>query len=618
MMFHAQLRQSLVLAWVGVLAASGTAWAQNGTGLHIETRVQASADDAEESALGAVDHGSSDLELVLEDSTQLIGIRFDGVAVPQGATIRDPAPWPRKGESGPDQRTPDVSPIVQEIVSRPGWSRGNALVLFVSGSGKRVAESFDGTPSGAPLLSLRFASDGSEPPPPDEPPPPVVPGLPAFPGAEGFGSHSVGGRGGRVIQVTNLNDDGPGSLRAALEASGPRIVVFRVAGTLELDSSIEVQNPYVTLAGQTAPGQGITLKNSSRNAKTPLKLETHDVIVRYIRSRPGSNLNETGTLDALTISNDDADVYNVIVDHGSFSWATDEVTNIYYDSHDITVQWSIIAEGLDCSTHIENGERQCHSMGMLLGSDGSRDYSIHHNFFAHNRNRNPRIKTMGTVDVVNNVVYNSGTGNGWRSATYVHGERAVVPANYIANYFKPGPDSGAAAWFIDTAETVRIYAEGNAVPNAVIDPDSRSMLVDTRHPAPAITTTSAAEAYEQVLAEAGASRGLNCDGTVYVSRDSVDARIVNEAVQGTGKIINEPEEVGGWPELLGGTPCPDSDRDGMPDEFEVLHGFDPEDPTDGSRDSDGDGYTNVEEFLNSTTPRETRGGPSPPRLLSPS
>ena len=132
------------------------------------------------------------------------------------------------------------------------------------------------------------------------------------------------------------------------------------------------------------------------------------MIARDIRSRPGSNLNETGTLDALTISNEDADVYNVIVDHGSFSWATDEVTNIYYDSHDITVQWSIIAEGLDCSTHIEDGERQCHSMGMLLGSEGSRNYSIHHNLFAHNNARNPRVSGVISSDIVNNVMYDWG------------------------------------------------------------------------------------------------------------------------------------------------------------------------------------------------------------------
>ena len=426
--------------------------------------------------------------------------------------------------------------------------------------------------------------------------------LPAFPGAEGFGADALGGRGGRVIEVTNLKDSGSGSLRAALEASGPRIVVFRVGGTIDLNSSIEILNPYVTVAGQTAPGGGVTLRNSSQSAKTPLKVKTHDVVVRYIRSRPGSNPAEIGTLDAITIANETGDVHNVIVDHSSFSWATDEVTNIYYAAHDVTVQWSIIAEGLDCSTHIENGVRQCHSMGMLLGEVGSHNYSIHHNLFAHNRHRNPRAKTMGTVDVVNNVVYNPGWGDDWRSPTDVNGERAIVPINYVANYFKPGADTGAATWYIDTVAVVQVYAEGNVVPHEVIDPDSVGMLVSTRHPAPAVATTSAAEAYVEVLAHAGASRGVQCDGTIYERRDSADTRVVNDVVQGTGRIINEPSEVGGWPVLGSGTPCQDQDHDGMPDAFETRFGLDPEDASDAQQDLDGDGYPNVEEFLNASTP----------------
>ena len=423
------------------------------------------------------------------------------------------------------------------------------------------------------------------------------PSLPAFPGAEGFGAQSIGGRGGRVIEVTNLNDAGPGSLRAAIEASGPRTVVFRVGGTIELDSSLEVQNPYLTVAGQTAPGDGITLKNSPLSAGTPLKIKTHDVIIRYIRSRPGSNSDEIGTLDALTIFNETDGLQDVIIDHGSFSWATDEVVNVYYAAHNITIQWSIIAEGLDCSTHVENGELQCHSMGMLLGSDGSRDMSIHHNLFAHNRHRNPRIKTMGTIDVVNNVVYNSGSGNGWRSPTYVHGGRGVVPANYVGNYFKPGFDTGAAEWFIDTKEIVEVYVEGNIVPNEVIDPASVDMLVDTRHDTPPIVTTSAPVAYVQVLEQAGSSRGLECDGTPYARRDSADLRIVEEVRNGTGWIIDEPEEVGGWPVLYAGVACADGDHDGMPDEWEVLKELDAADPSD-RNDLAPSGYTWLETYLN--------------------
>jgi len=422
--------------------------------------------------------------------------------------------------------------------------------------------------------------------------------IPAFPGAEGFGATTIGGRGGRVIEVTNLNDSGPGSLRAALVASGPRIVVFTIGGTIELDSSIEIINPYLTIAGQTVPGDGITLRNSPKNAHTPLKIETHDVVVRNIRSRPGSNTTETGTLDAITISSKSGNMYNVVVDHCSFSWATDEVANIYYAAHDVTVQWCIISEALDCATHVESGELQCHSMGMLIGSAGSTNISIHHNLFAHNRHRNPKIKTSGLVDVVNNVVYNSGFDKGWQSPTYVVGEYTIVPVNYIGNYFKPGVNTGSADWFINTKGDVKIYLERNFAPKEVIMPEKQDRVVYERHLAPTVTTTSAQEAFDLVLAHAGASLGLNCDGNVFQRRDTVDERIINEVGQGTGRIINDPSEVGGWPVIAAGTPCPDTDHDGMPDMWENLNGFNPNDPSDGPADADGDGYTNVEEYLN--------------------
>ncbi|MBE9067132.1 hypothetical protein IQ260_10740 [Leptolyngbya cf. ectocarpi LEGE 11479] len=426
--------------------------------------------------------------------------------------------------------------------------------------------------------------------------------IPAFPGAEGFGAKSVGGRGGRVFEVTNLNDRGPGSLRAAIEAEGPRTVVFRVGGTIELESSLRIENPYITIAGQTAPGGGITLRNSADHARTPLIIQTNDVIVRHIRSRPGGNVNEIGTLDAITIASDKQNVYNVIVDHSSFSWATDEVANIYYDAHDITIQWSILSEGLDCSTHIEAGERQCHSTGLLIGSNGAENISIHHNLFAHNRNRNPRIKTTGLVDVVNNVIYNPGFGPSYRSPSYVHGGRAVVPVNYIGNFFKPGADTGSADWFIDTKQDVQVYLEGNVSPTQVIDPESLEEVVPIRHAAAPITTTSAQVAYDKILEQAGASYGLACDGTRFIRRDPVDTRIIQEVQQGSGQIIDDPMDVGGWPQLSAGIPCLDTDRDGMPDAFEALYGFNPSNLSDSTEDADGDVYTNLEEYLNGTNP----------------
>lgn len=430
--------------------------------------------------------------------------------------------------------------------------------------------------------------------------------LPAFPGAEGFGSTSIGGRGGRVIEVTNLNDRGSGSLRAAIETEGARIVVFKVAGIIELDSTLKIANPYITIAGQTAPGGGITLKNSPKNTKPALKIKTHDVVVRYIRSRPGSNPNEAGedgTLDALTIASGSEEVYNIIVDHSSFSWATDEVVSVFFDAHDITIQWSIIAEGLDCSTHVEDDQRQCHSMGLLLASDGQQNISIHHNLFAHNRRRNPLVKTTGVVDIVNNVVYNSGFGENSFAPTHVRGDYGLSPVNYIGNYFKPGVNSGSSDWFIDTKnEPVEIYIESNVIPHQVMHPESLEWVIANPHPAAKVTQTSARKAYQLVLAEAGASRGLNNDRTFFRRRDDVDQRIVEDVKKGTGKIIDEPSEVGGWSELLSGTPYRDTDHDGMADKFENLYGFKAKNPADGTEDADGDGYTNLEEFLNGTCP----------------
>jgi pectate lyase len=421
-----------------------------------------------------------------------------------------------------------------------------------------------------------------------------------FPEAQGFGAGTVGGRGGRVILVTNLKDSGTGSLRSAIEAEGSRIVVFQVGGTITLNAGLEIRHPYITIAGQTAPGGGITLRNGSSSIKAPLTVKTHDVILRYLRSRPGSNPHETGNLDALTIAGQPGRVYNVMIDHCSLSWATDEVASTFYDAHDITIQWSIISEGLDCATHTEKGKRQCHSMGLLLGSAGAKNISVHHNLFAHNRRRNPLVKTAaGITDIVNNVIYNPGFGENSFAPTEVLGDYGNVQANYVSNYFKPGVNTGKADWFIDTKdEPVAVYVEGNQVPQGLVHPNSQQWVVRHRPPTPAITTTSAQTAYQQVLAQAGASCGLNPDGTFGIKRDTIDQRIVAEVEQGTGHIINDPAEVGGWAIMAAGKVLPDSDRDGIPDAVETQSGLDQHNSSDGSTDADGNGYTNLEDFLN--------------------
>ena len=237
-----------------------------------------------------------------------------------------PPAWNTVGASGPKQQTPDLSAVVQEVVDRAGWASGNAMAFVLSGTGKRTAEAHAG---GEPMLHITYASpDGTPPddPAPPSPSPPPTGGLVAFPGAEGFGADAKGGRGGAVIKVTNLNDSGSGSLRACVEASGPRTCVFEVGGTIELDSRIKISDPYLTIAGQTAPGGGITIRNSASNEKGDTFLTaTHDVVIRYIALRPGHAAGSTTTNRATSIfDSGDGSVYNVILDHISMSWASDD------------------------------------------------------------------------------------------------------------------------------------------------------------------------------------------------------------------------------------------------------------------------------------------------------
>ncbi|HEX6625833.1 MAG TPA: hypothetical protein VF064_19105, partial [Pyrinomonadaceae bacterium] len=251
------------------------------------------------------------------------------------------------------------------------------------------------------------------------------PAVPAFPGAEGFGSTTPGGRGGRVILVTNLEDSGPGSLRAACEAEGPRVVVFRVAGLITLASPIVVKNPYLTIAGQTAPGDGVCLRNHT------FIVATHDVIVRYLRSRLGDLVGEAA--DAITLG---TGARNVVLDHCSASWSIDEVLSLTGNVSDVTVQWCLIAEALNRSKHAKGA----HGYGSLSRANGP--VSWHHNLWAHNDARNPRLGDNNgrppypTFDVRNNVVYDYG-----QIASGL--TQGVLKVNYVANYIRPGPSSKA-------------------------------------------------------------------------------------------------------------------------------------------------------------------------------
>lgn len=441
--------------------------------------------------------------------------------------------------------------------------------------------------------------------------------LPAFPGAEGFGALATGGRGGRVLFVTNLNDSGAGSLREALQATGARTVVFRTGGTIELYSPLEIENPDVTIAGQTAPGDGITLKNHPSNDDVTLNIATSNVILRYLRVRTGPSAQKSSSLDSVRIADNDREVRNVIIDHCSFSWGVDEVLSVGYDASDVTVQWTIVSEGLHNSSHSKGS----HSKGVLIGEQSTR-ISLHHNLIAHNDGRNPRLQGGG-VDVVNNVVYNAG---GTPIRADDDHNRTVASFNFSGNTFKAGPDSRWSTEIKLRKENglpVTGFVQGNIGPNrpvdtlpqeAIVDSESREFLVGTRHAFPLVSTTAADQAYDEVLA------GVGC---TFPARDSVDVRVVAEVSTGTGSIIDDPSDVGGWPILRPGVAPIDQDNDGVPDAVEMQNGWDSNNPSDSQQDSNGNGYTNLEEYLNSLVGGPVQGPPTgnrPPTvtILSPS
>lgn len=417
--------------------------------------------------------------------------------------------------------------------------------------------------------------------------------VPAFPGAEGFGSTTPGGRGGRALFVTNLLDSGPGSFRAACEAVGPRIVVFSVSGTIALKTSLTVRNPYLTISGQTAPGDGVCLRDQA------FAIATHDVVVRYLRSRLGDESGREG--DAFDILHG---ARNVIVDHCSATWSVDECLSLSGDDSDITVQWCLIGEALNRSIHAK-GE---HGYGSLSRANGP--VSWHHNLWIHNNARNPRLgdnygrgPTFPTFDVRNNVIYNyGGTASGLT--------QGKVKVNYVGNYIRPGPSSRARTPItVGSPSELQFYIRGNVFEGrdaftndnsmffSVVEIDGQRQVqtVDFPFTSAPVKTVSAADALESVLGAVGAT---------LPARDAVDTRLVAHVRSYSGKLINSQKEVGGWPELKS-TPAPaDTDSDGMPDSWENLHGLDSKESADAMVDFDRDGYSNIEEFLNGTNPRE--------------
>jgi pectate lyase len=449
----------------------------------------------------------------------------------------------------------------------------------------------------------------------------------AFPSAEGFGRFARGGRGGKIYKVTNLNDSGPGSLRAAVEAEGPRIVVFDVDGTLRLKSPLQIDNDFITIAGQSAPGGGITLRDY------PLHIGANEVIVRYIRSRLGDEMKlET---DAVSIGQG----RNIVIDHCSASWSNDETLSVTQRVEpglkhltDVTVQWSIIAESLNDAGH-EKGQ---HGYGSLIqGSYGAR-YSFHHNLWAHHQARMPRIGNYASVkvdregivaDFRNNVFYNWGQGAttdfyNWKPglergynldpfygrpdnpSRFAAGadlnSNAATHSNFVNNWYRQGSATGGpVAMYIRNASG-KTYFEGNTMDGKLVQ-DQFSLVVSSQNPVVfkadkpfafgPVHTESAPSAYKRVLASAGASK----------ERDAVDQRIVESVRNRTGHLINSQKDVGGWPELRVGAAAPDADGDGMPDAWEKSRKLNPGDPSDASVVAK-DGYTHIEGYLNSLAP----------------
>lgn len=435
----------------------------------------------------------------------------------------------------------------------------------------------------------------------------------AFPGAEGFGKHATGGRGGRVMYVTKLTDDGsPGTLRYAVNQSGPRYILFAVSGNIELSSGLSIKNGDVTIAGQTAPGGGITLKNY------PVTVDADNVIIRYLRFRMGDEAQQEA--DALG----GRFHKNIIVDHCSMSWSTDECVS-FYANENFTLQWCIISESLRNSVHAKGA----HGYG---GVWGGKKASFHHNLLAHHDSRNPRLGEMAgkafaltdLVDVRNNVIYN------WGNNSLYGAEGMNV--NLVNNYYKPGPatlkkdriisidknkNSGTEVY--DTWG--RFYINGNLVEGSTLatndnwtygvynqfhnsygtipESDKAAMRMAAPHPIENnVATYNAKQAYRQVLAWSGAA----------LTRDDVDARVLQDVRNGTytangsagskNGIIDSQRDVGGWPELKAAAPPVDSSGDGMPDDWKAARKLNPKKAQANGRDL-STAYDNVEVYLNS-------------------
>ncbi|MFC1613827.1 polysaccharide lyase family 1 protein [Gemmatimonadota bacterium] len=408
--------------------------------------------------------------------------------------------------------------------------------------------------------------------------------IPCFPQAEGFGATTPGGRGGRVIKVTNLKTSGPGSFQAACSAEGPRIVVFEVSGVIP--GPVSIEHGQITIAGQTAPGAGITIKGRFGTRAGVKRLE--DIVVRFIRVRPNRSFGDQW--DAVQFNNAD----RCVLDHISACWAVDETFGLY-KARDITVQWCTLEES-DTEAH----PKGIHNYGLLSGPEGRR-VSIHHNLFANHSRRCPAVAN-GPADVRNNVVYNFRDG-------FLHDNPTNdIPFNIIANYYKKGPSSRKIFPFC-FADSTYYYLRDNYIEGVGIIQDpwmekdklpglaayaDKGWKAKQEADTPPVTTQSPEVAFKKVLKEAGC-----------FPRDVITRRNVEEVVSGTGTWGRR--DVKDLMEGLKPAASPkDTDDDGMPDDWERANGLNPEDGTD-CNNLMASGYTAIEEYCNVLAERLIRG-----------
>lgn len=408
--------------------------------------------------------------------------------------------------------------------------------------------------------------------------------IPAFPGAEGYGANALGGRGGDVYYVTTLKDDGPGSLRFGIaSATNPRTILFKVSGNIQLLSNLSLSKPRITIAGQTAPGDGICVQDY------PMLLNANDLIVRHIRSRLGTN--KLQEADSMTVQGG----MNIIVDHCSASWSVDETLSVVGNARNVTLQWTYITESLNNSIHAKGQ----HGYASLFRPNVDCHLSVHHSFYAHHSSRNPRPGTYNRkvlhLDFRNNVIYN------WANRAGYSGDATeFVRMNYVGNYLLAGPstthlssvfDGGSFdTWIYQSDNRLDVNRNGRAdgtnsgwgmfigsytMTNAVFD-------------APTVQMDTPEVGLQRVLAQAGA---------LPWRRDAADARVAGSVRNQNGRIIDHPGQGGGFPTLSSTAPAADTDNDGIADYWEQAKGFNPL-IADNNSDLDGDGYTNLEDYLN--------------------